>query len=128
MTATGSLTTKIKIHPDKKAGKSTISRMSVETQFLGDLQAFSKGYLLSVGGEIRGSAGFVAIERVTGILAGRRGTFALQHFSTKRRGAPGMSVSVVVPDSGTGELTGLTGQMDIRVMEAKYKFEYSLLE
>jgi len=75
---------------------------------------------------VKGSAGYVAIERFTGSLAGRTGTFMLQHSGSMDRGAPGLSVSVV-PDSGTEELTGLSGSMTIEVGEGhSYRFDYDL--
>ena len=77
--------------------------------------------------EIKGSAGYVAMERVNGVLHGRSGTFVLQHIGTMTRGVPQMSVTVV-PDSGTGDLVGLAGSMKIKIDEGKhsYEFEYSL--
>ncbi|MCU1309922.1 MAG: hypothetical protein JWO20_1047, partial [Candidatus Angelobacter sp.] len=75
----------------------------------------------------KGSAGYVAIERVTGALSGRTGTFILQHSATMNRGTPELSVTVV-PDSGTGQLEGITGKMNIIIAEGKhsYDFEYTL--
>ena len=77
--------------------------------------------------DVKGSAGYVAVERVNGVLRGRRGTFALQHSGTMRRGEPQLSVTVV-PDSGTGQLAGLTGKMAIIIADGKhsYDFEYTL--
>jgi hypothetical protein len=101
--------------------------MSLDKQFHGDLEAGSKGQMLAVQGEVKGSAGYVAMERVSGTLAGRKGTFALQHTGTMTAGAPQMSVTVV-PDSGTGELAGLSGKMTINSADGKhsYDFEYTL--
>jgi hypothetical protein len=80
-------------------------------------------------GSVKGSAGYVAMERVTGTLKGRTGSFVLQHSGTMTRGAPQLSVTVV-PDSGTGQLTGLAGTMTIKINEGKhsYEFEYTLPE
>ena len=83
-------------------------RMSIDKQFHGDLEGTSKGEMLMAGNPAGGSAGYVAIELVTGTLAGRSGTFILQHHATMTRGAGELSV-IVIPDSGTGELTGLSG-------------------
>ena len=104
-----------------------IGRMSIDKQFHGDLEANSKGEMLSVMGGVKGSAGYVAMERVTGTLHGRTGTFALQHSGTMNRGEAGLSVTVV-PDSGTGDLAGLSGKMDIIIADGKhsYVFEYTL--
>jgi hypothetical protein len=86
--------------------------MSLDKQFRGDLEATSQGEMLSFMTTTKGSAGYVAIEKVTGTLGGRKGSFVLQHNGTMNRGAPQLSVTVV-PDSGTGELVGLAGGMKI---------------
>jgi len=103
--------------------------MSIDKQFHGDLEATSKGEMLSAMTSVKGSAGYVAIERVSGTLHGRHGTFILQHSGTMTRGAPQLSVTVV-PDSATGELVGLTGKMTIKIADGKhsYDFEYTLNE
>jgi hypothetical protein len=104
-----------------------IARMSIDKKFRGDLEAESNGQMLSAATEVEGSAGYVAMERVSGTLRGRRGTFVLQHSGTMNRGKPHLIVSVV-PDSGTGELVGLSGAMKIIIADGKhsYEFEYSL--
>jgi hypothetical protein len=118
---------------DDKVGDPTVGRMSIDKQYHGDLEAASKGQMLTAMTDIKGSAGYVAIERVTGTLrtAGgvRSGSFALQHSGTMTRGAPQLSVTVV-PDSGTGQLAGLAGKMNIIVADGKhsYDFEYTLPE
>jgi hypothetical protein len=83
--------------------------------------------MLAVGTAVEGSAGYVAMEQVTGTLSGRKGTFALQHTGTMTRGAAQLSVTVV-PDSGTGQLIGLAGRMDIKIADGKhfYDFEYTI--
>ena len=115
--------------PEDNVGDATIGRMSIDKQFHGDLDATSKGQMLMTGAKVQGSAGYVAIERVTGTLHGHSGTFALQHNGTMTRGAPQLTVSVI-PDSGTGELAGLAGQMEIKIADGKhsYDFEYTLGE
>jgi Protein of unknown function (DUF3224) len=102
-------------------------RMLINKHFHGDLEASSKGQMLSAMSPIKGSAGYVAIEEVTGTLHRRRGSFMLQHTGFMNRGTPQLSI-VVVPDSGTGELTGLSGSMSIQIAEGKhsYEFEYTL--
>ena len=102
-------------------------RMSIDKQFHGDLEGTSKGEMLMAGTSVKGSAGYVAIEQVSGVLQGRSGGFALQHSGTMTRGVGQLSVTVV-PDSGTGELEGLAGKMTINVEEGKhsYEFEYTL--
>ena len=101
--------------------------MLIDKQFRGDLDATSKGQMLAAMTEVKGSAGYVAIEKVTGALQGRRGTFVLQHSGSMNRGAPALVVSVV-PDSGTEELVGLSGTMMIDVTDGKhlYTFDYTL--
>ena len=114
--------------PDNPAAESAnIGRMSIDKQFHGDLEATSKGEMLSALTDTKGSAGYVAIERVTGTLRGRTGSFVLQHSGTMTRGVPQLSVTVV-PDSGTGELAGITGTLDIKITDGKhfYEFDYTL--
>lgn len=105
-----------------------LGRMAIDKQFHGDLEASSKGQMLTGMTDTKGSAGYVAIERVTGSLAGRTGSFILQHHATMDRGAPHLSI-VVVPDSGSGALTGLTGTMNIIIApdgKHTYDFDYDL--
>ena len=113
--------------PDEKAGSSTIGRLLLDKQFHGDLEGTSKGQMLAFSSSVKGSAGYVALEEVTGTLNGRTGTFALQHSGTMTRGTPHLTITVV-PDSGTGQLTGLTGKMIIEIAEGRhsYKFDYSI--
>ncbi|MEO8104178.1 MAG: DUF3224 domain-containing protein [Betaproteobacteria bacterium] len=104
-----------------------LGRMSLDKQFFGDLIGTSKGEMLSAMTDTKGSAGYVAIERVDGSLNGNKGTFVLQHSGTMTRGAPQLWVTVV-PDSGTGELAGLAGSLKIDIVDRKhfYDFQYSL--
>ena len=105
----------------------SLGRMTIDKTFSGDLIATSKGEMLMAGTAVKGSAGYVAIERVTGTLAGRNGNFVLQHTGIMNRGAAQLTVSVV-PDSGTAELEGLSGNLAITVEGGKhrYVFEYAL--
>lgn len=103
-------------------------RMSGAKQLRGDLEGTSEGEMMSVDGTVQGSGAYVAIERVTGTLHGRKGSFALVHSGTMRRGGEYSMIIRVVPDSGTGELEGLTGTFEI-VFEGKdhlYHFDYEL--
>ena len=112
---------------DKGADKS-LARMSIDKQFHGDLEATSKGEMLSAVTTVKGSAGYVAMERVTGTLHGRKGSFVLQHSATMTRATPQLSI-IVVPDSGTEELTGLAGTILINIApggQHSYDFEYTL--
>jgi hypothetical protein len=132
MSQRGGGTFEVKLTPmpaeDKSEG-ATLGRMTIDKQYHGDLEAKSKGEMLTAGTSVKGSAGYVAIEKVTGTLKGRSGTFAVQHSGTMTRGAPQLTVTVV-PDSGTGQLTGLVGKMTIKIAEGKhsYEFEYALPE
>ena len=102
-------------------------RRSIDKQFHGDLEATSQGEMLSVG-SAQGSGAYVAIERVSGSLHGRKGSFALQHNATMTGGVPYLNI-IVVPGSGTGELTGLSGTMKIHIAPGgahSYEFDYSL--
>jgi hypothetical protein len=128
--ASGTFEVKILPQPaEDKVGDPTVGRLSIDKQFHGDLEATSKGQMLAVGTDVKGSAGYVAMERVAGTLHGHTGTFALQHSGTMTRGTPQLSVTVV-PDSGTGHLVGLTGKMDIKIDNGKhsYEFAYELAE
>lgn len=132
MTARASGTFEVKLTPqatDDKAENAILGRISIDKQFHGDLEATSKGEMLTAGTGVKGSAGYVAIERVSGTLKGRSGAFVLQHSGTMTRGAPQLTVTVV-PDSGTGQLVGLAGKMAIKIADGKhsYDFEYSLAE
>ena len=106
---------------------SPLGRMSIDKQFHGDLEATGKGEMLTAGTPIKNSAVYVAVERVTGTLHGKTGTFALHHTGIMNRGAQSLTITVV-PDSGTGELTGITGTLSIEIANGKhsYVFDYAL--
>lgn len=128
MTSDAAGTFDVKLTPQTQDDKSTVGRFSIDKQLHGDLEGTSKGEMLAVSStDVQGSAGYVAMELVSGTLQGRTGSFALQHSGTMNRGAAHLSVTVV-PDSGTDELTGLSGRMEIIIAEGKhsYAFEYSL--
>ena len=124
--ATGTFEVKLVPQP---AGEDSLGRMTIDKQFHGDLEATSKGQMLSFGSPVKGSAGYVAMEQVNGKLNGLIGTFVLQHSATMTRGAPELSVTVV-PDSGTGELAGLSGKMNIIIADKKhsYEFDYTIVK
>ena len=107
----------------------SLGRMLLLKKFSGDLAASARGQMLSAGTGTKGSAGYVAIDHVTGNLEGRKGSFVLQHSGSMNRGVPTLSI-MVVPDSGTGELAGLTGTLSINIVDGKhfYDFIYSLPE
>ena len=128
MNARGTFEVKLSPQPlSYKTDDAMLARMSLDKQFHGDLEGTSAGEMLSAGTVTKGSASYVAIERVSGTLAGREGTFVLQHSATMNRGVPSLSITVV-PDSGTGDLAGLTGTMMIVIEDGKhfYEFEYTL--
>ena len=108
-------------------GGIVLGRVSLTKQFHGELEASAVVQMLSAGTAVKGSAGYVAIERVVGRLGGREGTFVLQHSGTMNRGEASLSVTVV-PDSGTGELAGLAGTMTIDIVKGDhfYRFDYTL--
>ncbi|MGA8531973.1 MAG: DUF3224 domain-containing protein [Acidobacteriaceae bacterium] len=128
-TITGSFD--VKVIPQKadnpQAEAAGLGRMALDKQFHGDLEATSQGEMLSVLDRSTGSGAYVAMERVTGTLAGRRGSFVLLHHATMDHGAPELAIQVV-PGSGTEELAGLKGTMDIRIEEKQhfYDFDYEL--
>ena len=112
----------VKLTP-QSATDAPIGRMSIDKQFHGDLEATSKGEMLAFMTSVKGSAGYVAMEQVTGALNGRTGTFVLQHTGTMAHGAEQLSVTVV-PDSGTGELNGLAGRMAIIRANGKHSYDF----
>ncbi|MBI1760044.1 MAG: DUF3224 domain-containing protein [Acidobacteria bacterium] len=126
--ATGAF--EVKLTPqDDQAIASPFGRMLLDKQFHGDLEGTSKGQMLAAGTAVKNSAGYVALELVTGTLHGCQGSFVLQHSSTMNRGVPEQNISVV-PDSGTDELVGLSGRLAIKIADGKhfYDFEYALAE
>jgi hypothetical protein len=127
--ATGPFEVKLApLEPAFKTDDNSLGRMSIDKQFHGDLEATSKGEML-VGGDIsKGSAGYVAIEKVSGTLHGHTGTFILQHNATMDHGKPNLNI-VIVPGSGTAQLTGITGTMTINIAAGgkhTYDLSYTL--
>ncbi|HUJ30648.1 MAG TPA: DUF3224 domain-containing protein [Candidatus Acidoferrum sp.] len=125
-------TFEVKVTPlklDDSGADAALGRMSLDKQFHGDLEGTSRGEMLTAGTSVKGSAAYVAIERVTGTLNSHSGSFVLQHSGTMARGALHLTVTVV-PDSGTGQLTGLSGSMTIKIDNGKhsYDFQYTLAE
>lgn len=121
----------VKLQPMDSYAKGTeginIGRMSIDKTFSGDLVATSRGEMLSAMTTVKGSAGYVAIEQVSGSLSGKQGNFVLQHFGTMNQGKDRL-VLEVIPDSGSGELKGLSGKMLIKIENGKhfYEFDYDL--
>ncbi|EPJ6838427.1 DUF3224 domain-containing protein [Stenotrophomonas maltophilia] len=104
-----------------------IAVMSINKTFAGDLRGSSVGQMLAFRTPMQGSAGYVAMERVTATLAGREGAFTLQHNGVMTRGVPELSV-IVVPDSGSEGLLGLTGTLEITISDGRhnYRLQYTL--
>ena len=132
MTGHATGTFEVKMVPqaaDDQSKPAAIARMSIDKQFHGGLEGTSRVEMLTASTDVKGSAVYVAIEQFTGTLAGRKGTFLLHHTGIMTRGAPQLTVSVV-PDSGTGQLVGLTGEMNITIADGKhsYDFAYTLPE
>ena len=130
MTTHSSGTFEVKLtHQDDKSVDATMGRMTIDKQFHGDLEAISNGQMLTAGTAVNGSAGYIAVERVSGKLHGLNGSFTLQHNATMTRGEPQLTITVV-PDSGTEQLAGLAGKMTIKIADGKhsYDFEYTLSE
>jgi hypothetical protein len=113
--------------PVDGVGDSAIGRMAIVKRFSGDLVGASRGQMLAAMSEVKGSAGYVAIERVQGSLHGRTGAMTLQHTGVMTRGAPQLAITVV-PDSGTGQLAGISGTMTIDIVDGAhhYVLEYEL--
>ncbi len=109
-------------------GGVTLNRMSIDKNFYGDLEGTSRGEMLSALTDVQGSAGYVAIEQVSGVLQGKFGTFVLQHFGIMDRGQNRLILEVV-PESGSGELSSLSGTMTIDQVDGQhyYTFDYSLV-
>lgn len=126
--ATGPFEVALKPLPiDQESGALLLGRMSIDKQFHGELEGSSKGEMLTGGTSNRNSAAYVAIERVTGTLKGRKGSFTLQHTGVMNRGVPSLVITIV-PDSGTDQLEGLKGTMAISVEAGKhsYQLDYTL--
>jgi hypothetical protein len=121
----------IKLTPmpaDDYADGKALGRVAADKQYHGDLDGSGKGQMLTATGEAKGSAVYVATERVTGTLSGRTGTFLLAHRGVMNRGVQQLEIDVV-PDSGSGGLQGIAGKMSINIApDGKhfYDFEYTL--
>lgn len=126
--ARGTFDVQLHALPLEDIGKeASLGRMSLDKQYHGDLDGTAKGQMLTIGTSTTGSAVYVAVERVTATLGGRRGTFALHHAGVMNRGTQSLSITVA-PDSGTDELKGMTGTLRIEVKDGEhlYDLEYSL--
>ena len=107
---------------DEDLATQLIARMSIDKQYRGDLEAIGRGQMLTGGTSIKNSAAYVAIERVTGTLKGRKGAFTLAHTGLMNRGSPSLVITIV-PDSGTEQLEGLKGTMIINIEAGKHSYQ-----
>lgn len=119
----------VKVIPQEDpSGDTSVGRFTLDKQYHGDLEGSGKGQMLTASTAVKGSGAYVAIERVTGTLKGREGTFALQHMGTMTQNAPQLTINIV-PDSGTGQLKGIAGKMNITIAadgKHSYELEYTL--
>ena len=125
--ATGPFDVKVTAQDDKSEDP-LLNRMTLDKHYHGDLEATGNGQMLTAGTDVKGSGAYVAIEKVSGTLGGRTGSFVLQHSGTMTRNTPQLTITVV-PDSGTGELKGITGKMAINIAadgKHSYDLEYTL--
>lgn len=130
MSSRASGTFEVKMTPQEQPEDMPVGRMMIDKQFQGDLEGTSKGQMLMAGSSsVKNSAGYVAIEKVTGTLNGRRGSFYLQHTGVMTRGVGELAITVI-PDSGTDQLVGLSGKMNIIIADGQhsYEFDYTLEE
>ena len=125
--ATGPFDVKV-THQDDNSSDPLLARMMLDKQYHGDLEGTGQGQMLTAGTNVKGSGAYVAIEKVTGTLKGRNGTFVLQHSGTMTQNKPQLIITIV-PDSGTGQLAGISGKMTIIIAsdgKHSYELEYSL--
>ncbi|HTT68621.1 MAG TPA: DUF3224 domain-containing protein [Gemmatimonadales bacterium] len=127
MSATARGGFEVTLAPQPAEPGSTLGRLTIEKRYRGDLDGTSRGQMLAFTSAVKGSAGYVAMEEVRGTLLGRSGTFVLQHRGVITRSVPELVVTVV-PDSGTGDLAGLAGAMQIIIEGGNhsYLFDYTL--
>ena len=125
MTGQARGTFEVKVLPlpeDTKVPGVTVGRFSIDKQFKGDIEGTSKGEMMTAGTAVKGSAGYVAVEVITGALLGRKGSFTLLHQATMKQDGDFKMSLVVIPDSGTGELAGLQGSMTIVIEPGKHSY------
>jgi hypothetical protein len=129
MTKRASGTFEVKLTPQDDGSESVPGRMAIDKQFQGDIEGTSKGQMLMASSGVAGSAGYVAIEKITGTVGGKPGSFYLQHNGIMTRGEGQLAITVI-PDTGTDELVGLSGTMNIIIADGKhsYEFDYSIEE
>ncbi|PHV16603.1 DUF3224 domain-containing protein [Janthinobacterium sp. BJB1] len=111
----------------QRAGRTTLGKVLLDKAYAGDLVATARGEMLSAVTDTKGAAGYVAMEAITGVLQGRQGSFVAQHAGTMADGKQQLTI-VIVPHSGTGQLTGINGTLAIRIENGRhfYDIDYSL--
>ncbi len=126
--ATGTFEVKVAPIPGEKGDRPSFPRFTLDKRYSGDLEGTSQGEMMTVNGTVEGSAAAVAIEHFNGSLNGRKGSFALVHSGTMRRGGEFSMIIRVVPDSGTEQLEGLTGTLEIVIEGGQhfYHLDFSL--
>ena len=112
----------VKVQPLTPAPAEGLSRYSIDKEIHGDLEATSKGEMFGGGDYKQGTAGYVAIEMITGTLNGKHGSFALQHSSTMDQSGAKMNI-IVVPGSGTGDLKGIAGAFTIKIENGQHSYD-----
>jgi Protein of unknown function (DUF3224) len=123
MIANGTFTVQMKPQDDTSSANGVnLGRMSLDKIFEGDLVGSGQGQMLTAMTAVKGSAGYVAIERVSGTLHGKAGSFVMQHSGTMDKGAQQLSITLV-PDSGTGELAGIQGVFRLRMEGGQHHYE-----
>ena len=127
MIARGTFDVKMTPEAVDAADGNPVSRLALDKQYRGDLDGAGRGVMVSATTPVKGSAGYVAIERVSGTLHGRRGSFVMQHAGMMTRGAQQLAITIV-PDSGTGELVGIAGSCGITIADGvhTYEIQYTL--
>lgn len=120
-------TFEVKLTPESAPQAPDLGRLSIAKEYAGDLQASARGEMLTASTDVKGSAAYVAVERVHGLLHGRRGSFSLHHTGVMTRGVGELSIRIV-PDSGTEELSGIAGTLSIAIDGGthRYELDYSL--
>lgn len=111
----------VSVQPLSPSPAEGIARYSIDKQFHGDMEASSKGEMFSAGDPRQGQAGYVAIEAVTGMLSGKRGSFVLQHSATMDASGQKMTIAIV-PGSGTGEFKGISGSLEIIIEGGRHSY------
>lgn len=125
MTAKGTFEVKTTPQQQDDAAAGPFSRLFLDKQFHGDLEATSKGQMIAAGTAVEGSGAYVALEKVSGSIGGKKGTFTLMHTGTMRKNTDFVLNVTVVPDSGTEELSGIAGKMKIIIEKGKHSYEFT---